>query len=143
MMTHRSILPLAASSGCASAVLSRLAQGVGERTPTATRFAPWLRSVAGIILATCCAIPLPAWGQVLFDNTKSESVANANWIIDTHQPIPSPSITGITSATLESYWTGALSSWGVALAKLRNSGQISLPGNGLETLPPEIRRAQV
>ena len=77
--------------------------------------------------------------QVLFDNTKAETAGNADWIIDTSQPIPSPSITGITSGTSESYWTGALSSWGVALAKLGNAGQISLPGNGLETLPTSGR----
>ncbi|MDB6066578.1 MAG: hypothetical protein JWR26_2786 [Pedosphaera sp.] len=73
--------------------------------------------------------------QVLFDNTKAETAGNADWIIDTHQPVPSPSITGISSGSSENYWTGALSSWGVALAKLGNAGQISLPGNGLETLP--------
>jgi hypothetical protein len=76
-----------------------------------------------------------AAAQILFDNTKAETAGNADWIIDTHQPIPSPAISGITAASAESYWTGALSSWGVALAKLRNAGQISLAGNGLETLP--------
>jgi hypothetical protein len=100
-----------------------------------TRIDRRLPSVAGIILAIFCVMLPPAWGQVLFDNTKAETAGNADWIIDTHQPIPSPSITGITSSTSESYWTGALSSWGVALAKLQNSSQISLSGNGLETLP--------
>src|SRR5437899_9801169 len=89
----------------------------------------------------CTAIALAvlfirfASAQILFDNTKAETAGNADWIIDTHQPIPSPAISGITSSSTESYWTGALSSWGVALAKLRNAGQISLAGNGLETLP--------
>jgi uncharacterized repeat protein (TIGR01451 family) len=106
-----------------------------EQSPIMARFTSRLLPVAGFILATCCVILPPAWGQVLFDNTKAETAGNADWVIDTHQPIPSPSITGITSSTSESYWTGALSSWGVALAKLRNLGQISLPGNGLETLP--------
>ena len=90
-----------------------------------------------VVLLLAAGTLLPA--QVLFDNTKAETAGNADWIIDTHQPIPSPSITGITSGTSESYWTGALSSWGVALAKLGNSGQISLPGNGLETLPSSGR----
>lgn len=84
-----------------------------------------------------CLISLaaPAGAQVLFDNTKAETAGNADWIIDTSQPIPTPAITGITAGTAENYWTGALSSWGVALAKLANAGEISLPGNGLETLP--------
>lgn len=86
-----------------------------------------------LILLTALLQTLTA--QVLFDNTKAETAGNADWIIDTHQPVPSPSITGIGAGTTENYWTGALSSWGVALAKLGNSGQISLPGNGLETLP--------
>ncbi len=74
-------------------------------------------------------------GQILFDNTKAETAGNADWIIDTHQPIPSPTISNIVPSSAETYWTGALSSWGVALAKLRNAGQISLGGDGLETLP--------
>ena len=81
------------------------------------------------------AAPSPVCAQILFDNTKAETAGNADWIIDTHQPVPSPTITNITSGTAESYWTGALSSWGVAVAKLRNSGQITLGGDGLETLP--------
>lgn len=89
--------------------------------------------------ALVLAVALPLSAQVLFDNTKAETAGNADWIIDTSQPIPSPSITGITNGTAESYWTGALSSWGVALAKLAYNGQISLPGNGLETLPTSGR----
>jgi uncharacterized repeat protein (TIGR01451 family) len=50
-------------------------------------------------------------------------------------PVPSPTISNITATTSETYWTGGLSSWGVALAKLRNSGQVQLGGDGLETLP--------
>ena len=86
--------------------------------PAAARLIRRLRSVAGLILAGSCVIPWPACGQVLFDNTKAETAGNADWIIDTSQPIPSPSITGVTASTAENYWTGALSSWGVALAKL-------------------------
>ncbi len=39
---------------------------------------------------------------------------------------PTPAASGITSTTSESYWTGGLSSWGVALVKL---------GNSVEALP--------
>ena len=96
-----------------------------------------------IFLAACLVAWLnattPLVAQVLFDNTKAETAGNADWIIDTSQPVPSPVISGITAGTAESYWTGALSSWGVALAKLGNAGTISLPGNGLETLPTSGR----
>jgi hypothetical protein len=96
-----------------------------------------------IFLATCLVAWLnattPLAAQVLFDNTKAETAGNADWIIDTSQPVPSPAISGITAGTAESYWTGALSSWGLALAKLGNAGTISLPGNGLETLPTSGR----
>ena len=80
-----------------------------------------------------------AYSQILFDNTKAEQSGNADWIIDNTFPIPSPSITGITSSTSETYWTGALSTWGVELAKLWKAGVISLSGNGLETLPSSGR----
>jgi uncharacterized repeat protein (TIGR01451 family) len=99
-----------------------------------TRSTRFLSVIARLVCALC-ALSLSAHGQVLFDNTKAETAGNADWIIDTTQPVPSPSITGITASSSESYWTGALSSWGVALAKLRNANQISLSGNGLETLP--------
>ena len=39
---------------------------------------------------------------------------------------PTPAASGITSSTPETYWTAALSSWGVALVKL---------GNTVENLP--------
>ena len=72
---------------------------------------------------------------MLFDATKAETAGNADWIIDgATQQIPSPSITGITTNSTESYWKGGISAWGVALAKLRNTGQLTLPGNGIETL---------
>ena len=102
-----------------------------------TALRPWLL-VAGLICIRATTTPLGA--QVLFDNTKAETAGNADWIIDTHQPIPASfagvsGISGITASTPEAYWNGALSSWGIALAKLANAGQISLSGNGLETLP--------
>ncbi len=91
--------------------------------------------LAFAVLLLCCVWSASTFGQILFDNTKAETAGNADWIIDTHQPIPSPTITNITSGTAENYWIGALSSWGVALAKLRNTGQITLGTDGLETLP--------
>lgn len=68
--------------------------------------------------------------KFLFDNTKAETAGNADWVIDednsTPQRIPTPLQANITSTTTESYWTGALSSWGIALVK---------GGNAVETLP--------
>ncbi len=69
------------------------------------------RALAGAF----CLLAATGNGQVIFDATKA--------------------VSGVTVATSETYWTGALSAWGVALAKLLNSGAISLPGNGIETLP--------
>jgi hypothetical protein len=68
--------------------------------------------------------------KFLFDNTKAETAGNADWVIDednsTPQRIPTPLQSNVTSTTTESYWTGALSSWGIALVK---------GGNTVETLP--------
>jgi Putative Ig domain len=62
--------------------------------------------------------------RVLFDNTKAETAGNADWIISTSQPDP---LQQDPSPQTETDWTGALSSWGVALQK---TGQYSL-----DTLP--------
>jgi hypothetical protein len=62
--------------------------------------------------------------RVLFDNTKAETAGNADWIISTSQPDP---LQQNSSPQTETDWTGALSSWGVALQK---TGQYSL-----DTLP--------
>ncbi|WP_225849179.1 immune inhibitor A [Streptomyces sp. HPF1205] len=62
--------------------------------------------------------------HVLFDNTKAETAGNADWIISTSQPDP---LAQNPSPSAETDWTGALSSWGVALQK---SG-----GYVLDTLP--------
>lgn len=68
--------------------------------------------------------------KFLFDATKAETAGNADWVIDedggTPQRIPTPAQSGITSSTAETYWTGAISSWGIALVKA---------GNTVETLP--------
>jgi len=68
--------------------------------------------------------------KFLFDATHAETAGNADWVIDEDgsvpQQIPTPAQSTITSSTPETYWTGALSSWGIALVKL---------GNTVETLP--------
>lgn len=68
--------------------------------------------------------------KFLFDAKHAETAGNADWVIDednsTPQRIPTPLQSTITSTTAETYWTGALSSWGIALAK---------KGYIVETLP--------
>ena len=67
--------------------------------------------------------------KFLFDAKKGETLGNADWVIDqdnSPQRIPTPAQSTITSSTPETYWSGALSSWGIALAKL---------GHTVETLP--------
>ncbi|MEV7598776.1 putative Ig domain-containing protein [Kitasatospora sp. NPDC089797] len=62
--------------------------------------------------------------RVLFDASKAETAGNADWIISTSQPDP---LAENADPQSESDWTGAISSWGVALQK---TGQYSL-----KTLP--------
>ena len=68
--------------------------------------------------------------KFLFDATKAETAGNADWVIDedggTPQRIPTPAQSTVTASTVETYWTGAISSWGIALVKA---------GNTVETLP--------
>ncbi len=84
--------------------------------------------------------------KVLFDATKAETANNADWIIDADkwnlgynngnayqggkeanaQRYPTPDQSNITSSTSETYWTGALSAWGVELVQA---------GYHVETLP--------
>ncbi len=59
--------------------------------------------------------------KFLFDASHAETAGNADWVIDednsTPQRIPTPAQSTVTVSTNESYWTGAISSWGIALAK--------------------------
>lgn len=67
--------------------------------------------------------------KFLFDATKAETAGNADWVIDQDagvQQIPTPLQSTITASTAETYWTGAISSWGIALVKA---------GHTVETLP--------
>ena len=55
--------------------------------------------------------------KALFDNYHAETAGNADWEIDTHQPVPSPAQSGIGPNTPGTFWVGAISSWGVDLVK--------------------------
>ncbi len=65
--------------------------------------------------------------KVLFDDTSAETAGNADWIISTSMPNP---LDEDANPTNETDWTGALSSWGVAL---QQTGDYTLdtlgPGN--------------
>ncbi|RCH70365.1 hydrolase [Streptomyces sp. SDr-06] len=68
--------------------------------------------------------------RVLFDNSKAETAGNADWIISTSQPDP---LGENPSPSSEGDWTGALSSWGVALQKTGNYALKTLPSGGTIT----------
>ena len=73
--------------------------------------------------------------KILFDATKAETAGNADWVIDADvannpQRLPTPAQSTVTASTPEGYWTGALSSWGIALVKR---------GYQVETLPSSSR----
>jgi len=85
--------------------------------------------------------------KILFDATKAETAGNADWVIDSDahnlgfpsgpavvgagneanpQRIPTPLQSTITASTLETYWNGGLSNWGIDCVK---------QGYVVETLP--------
>ena len=73
---------------------------------------------AGLALALLfAASPALATPRALFDNTHAETAGNADWIIDTHQPLPLPDQSTVGAATPRIYWLGAISSWGIDLVK--------------------------
>ncbi len=55
--------------------------------------------------------------RALFDNFHAETAGNADWTIDNDQPTPAPAQSAIVPSTPRTYWTGAISSWGVDLVK--------------------------
>ena len=70
-----------------------------------------------VLAAVLLATPAFAAKKALFDNFHAETAGNADWQIDTDQPVPLPAQSGITAGTPGTYWTGAISSWAVALVK--------------------------
>jgi len=85
--------------------------------------------------------------KILFDATKAEAAGNADWVIDADlnnlgyssgpavpgggnesnpQVLPTPAQSTVTPTTVESYWKGGISSWGIDLVK---------KGYLVETLP--------
>ncbi len=68
--------------------------------------------------------------KFLFDAAHYQTAGNADWVIDEDNHVagryPTPLQSTITSSTVETYWTGAISSWGIKLVQL---------GHTVETLP--------
>src|ERR1035437_11041241 len=83
-----------------------------------------------IIITFIC---FPQKKVFLFDNTKAETAGNADWVIDEDNNVPgrypTPAQSTITSSTVETYWTGALSTWGIALVKLGDSVETLTSGS--------------
>ncbi len=87
--------------------------------------------------------------KILFDATKAEAAGNADWVIDADvhnigyfngpaqtggtesnpQKIPNPLQATITTSTLETYWNGGISNWGIDCVKKGYQVE-SLPYNG-------------
>jgi len=88
--------------------------------------------------------------KILYDATKAESAANADWVIDADahnlswsngpavlnggnesnpQRYPTPDQSTVTSSTAETYWEGAISAWGIDMVK---------KGYEVETLPYNV-----
>ncbi|MBN2616395.1 MAG: hypothetical protein JXR71_11945 [Bacteroidales bacterium] len=100
-----------------------------------------------LLFSLFISYPLLAQKKFLFDATKAETAGNADWVIDADQfnlgypggipspgtgnesnpqQIPTPLQSTVTTNTAETYWTGALSAWGIDLVK---------KGFEVETLP--------
>ncbi|MDH6697841.1 hydrolase [Streptomyces sp. MAA16] len=95
----------------------------GSRHRLATALAALGLLAAGVAVQTAgAATPAHAatTHRVLFDDGHAEEAGNADWIISTSKPDP---LAEDSSPSAETDWTGALSSWGVALQK---SGGYSL-----------------
>ncbi|MFE2431546.1 hydrolase [Streptomyces sp. NPDC059373] len=89
-------------------------------------------AVLGVLVAGTAAVQAAApttaaaatTNRVLFDNAHAETAGNADWIISTSQPDP---LGQNSSPSSETSWTGAISSWGVALQKTGNYSLKTLP----------------
>jgi hypothetical protein len=62
--------------------------------------------------------------RILFDNAHAETAGNADWIVSTSQPDP---LGQDSTPSAETDWTGAISSWGVALQRTGNYSLKTLP----------------
>src|SRR5580765_3712586 len=102
----------------ASRFLARSRSGHPPTFPLHTGGAMAVRSWLTLLLVgewAACASANPP--KALFDNTHAQTAGNADWVIDTDQPLPVPDQSTVTAATPRDYWLGANSSWAVDLVK--------------------------
>ncbi|MEU2061125.1 hydrolase [Streptomyces sp. NPDC013455] len=101
----------------------------GRRCTTALAGFGLLLTGAAAQLGTGTPAHAATTHRILFDNAHAETAGNADWIISTSQPDP---LGQDSSPSAETDWTGALSSWGVALQKTGGYSLKTLPsGSGL------------
>ena len=66
--------------------------------------------------------PTTTGKKFLFDAKHGQTFGNADWVIDQDNSsisqYPTPAQSNVTSTTTESFWTGGISAWGIALAKM-------------------------
>lgn len=74
--------------------------------------------------------PTTTGKKFLFDAKHGQTFGNADWVIDQDNSVisqfPTPAQNNVTSTTSETFWTGGISSWAIALVKLGHTVQ-SLP----------------
>ena len=115
-----------------------------------TPFVALVLAIGFTLIGATRAVAVPS-NKVLFDATKAQMAGNADWVVDADlhnigtgaggamiigagsesNPgrFPTPAQSGISASTPENFWTGASSSWGIALAK-RNMSIETLPVGG-------------
>ncbi|MGX5185280.1 hydrolase [Streptomyces avermitilis] len=94
------------------------------RLTTALTVFGLLATGAAVQASTAAPAHAATTHRVLFDNGHAETAGNADWIVSTSQPDP---LGQDSSPSSETDWTGALSSWGVALQKTGNYSLRTLP----------------
>ncbi|MFE9994844.1 hydrolase [Streptomyces avermitilis] len=94
------------------------------RLTTALAVFGLLATGAAVQASTAAPAHAATTHRVLFDNGHAETAGNADWIVSTSQPDP---LGQDSSPSSETDWTGALSSWGVALQKTGNYSLKTLP----------------
>jgi hypothetical protein len=102
----------------------------GTATVTVFNATPGGGTSNGLTFTINAAVPTAK--KFLFDATKAETSGNADWVIDQDASVPrfpTPAQSNVTSTTSETFWTGALSSWGIALVKKGHTVE-SLPSSG-------------
>ncbi|WP_406377388.1 hydrolase [Streptomyces sp. NBC_00197] len=100
--------------------------GLGRSPRITTALAVFGLLVTGVAVQAAAGTPARAATphRVLFDNGHAETAGNADWIISTSQPDP---LGQDSTPSAETDWTGALSSWGVALQKTGDYSLRTLP----------------